>query len=113
MKLYDRINIDITGKELVDIDLKQIIFSGVKTSDLYLVYSINSGSDQNYFIVDFIKTNNFADSNWNLIKIEDDILGTDLVYTKISDSSYLFIDISRYSTSSSPYTIHYNLFLTY
>jgi len=110
-KLIDRLKIDITGKYLVDIDLKRLFTNGISNSNLFIVYLTNDATNDYQFTNGFIKTNNFSDSSWSLDIIKAFSNNNICIYSNFADSSYPFINYSIYDNSA--YSLSYGLSLIY
>jgi hypothetical protein len=108
-KLVDRLKIDISGKYLVDIDIKRLFASGISGSNFFIVYLVNDISG-NQYNVGYVKTDDFSDSNWSYNIIKG--FTSELIFSNFADSSsYLFINLSRYDNSVPQ--LYYNLSLIY
>ncbi len=108
--IIDRIKYEITGYDLLNIDVKQSVVAGIKTSNLNVVYSLYKNSDSSViFTFGILNTNGFSDSNWSFSKAEQ----TDNVYEypNIADSSNFFIDLNVLYEISQNYNYRHYLVL--
>lgn len=93
-KLIDRFKIDITGKNIEDIDLRRTFKN---SSNLFLVYSTNTTDSTNEFVALVINTNNFDNSNWSSKQIYKNQVSNSLIYNNIFDSDYCIIGQTIYN----------------
>ncbi len=93
-KLIDRFKIDITGKNMEDIDLRRTFKN---SSNLFLVYSTNTTDSTNEFVALVINTYDFDNSNWSSNQIYKNQVSNSLIYNNIFDSDYCIIGQSIYN----------------
>lgn len=104
-KLIDRFKIDITGKNMEDIDLRRTFKN---SSNIFLVYSTNTTDSTNEFVALVINTYNFDNSNWSSNQIYKNQVSNSLIYNNIFDLDYCIIGQSIYNDSNE---LDYQLYL--